>query len=133
VTDLRWPELKVVRRPPMLARTPTSGEWDPGRGAAASGLGLASLAIDAAPLKPLSNHASSPQETPASLGAALVDLAPAESCAAAVLLNKLLLRARHCCHGHAPQTSPRCYCWVQQRGRGGGGLHACCRRSRDTD
>jgi histidyl-tRNA synthetase len=92
----------------MLTRTPTSGEWDPRRGAAASALGLASPAIDIVALKTLSNRASSPQETPASLGAALVDLAPVESHAtAAVLLNKLLLRARHRRHGHAPRRVAR--------------------------
>ncbi|TKW24209.1 hypothetical protein SEVIR_3G038000v4 [Setaria viridis] len=72
-----------------------------GKGAALSpaavyalSLGLASPAIDASALKPLSTRAPSPQETPASLGAALAALAPAESrVAAAVLLNKLLLTA----------------------------------------
>ncbi|KAG2616433.1 histidine--tRNA ligase, cytoplasmic-like [Panicum virgatum] len=72
-----------------------------GKGAALSpaavyalSLGLASPAIDASALKPLSTRAPSPQETPASLGAALAALAPAESrAAAAVLLNKLLLTA----------------------------------------
>jgi histidyl-tRNA synthetase len=91
----------------MLARMPTSGEWDPGRGAAASGLGLASPAIDAAALKPLSNRASSPLEIPVSLGATLADLAPAESRAATVLLNKLLLHARHRRHGHTPRGVAR--------------------------
>ncbi|RLN31182.1 histidine--tRNA ligase, cytoplasmic [Panicum miliaceum] len=57
-------------------------------------LGLVSPAIDASALKSLSTRAPSPQETPASLGAALSALAPAESrAAAAVLLNKLLLTA----------------------------------------
>jgi len=72
-----------------------------GKGAALSpaavyalSLGLASPAIDASALKSLSTRAPSPQETPASLGAALAALAPAESrAAAAVLLNKLLLTA----------------------------------------
>ncbi|CAL4910310.1 unnamed protein product [Urochloa decumbens] len=56
--------------------------------------GLASPTIDASAQKPLSTRTPSPQETPASLGATLAALAPAESrAAAAVLLNKLLLTA----------------------------------------
>ncbi|KAF8725891.1 hypothetical protein HU200_020458 [Digitaria exilis] len=72
-----------------------------GKGAALSpaavyalSLGFSSPSIDASALKALSTRAPSPQEAPASLGTALVALAPAESrAAAAVLLNKLLLTA----------------------------------------
>jgi histidyl-tRNA synthetase len=84
-----------------MASSPAATVTLGGKGAALSpaavyalSLGLASPAIDASALKPLSTRAPSPQETPASLGAALAALAPAESrAAAAVLLNKLLLTA----------------------------------------
>jgi hypothetical protein len=82
-TDLACAELQGGAAAPMLARRPTSGERDPGRGAEASGLQprpcFASPAIDAAALKPLSTRAPSPQESLASLSAALAALALAES------------------------------------------------------
>ncbi|KAF8762602.1 hypothetical protein HU200_009127 [Digitaria exilis] len=84
-----------------MASSPAAAVTLGGKGAALSpaavyalSLGLVSPSIDASALKALSTRAPSPQEAPASLGTALVALAPAESrAAAAVLLNKLLLTA----------------------------------------